>query len=343
MRKILADSLQFTAGPVPWDASVRYVLALAVPVCAGLALGEVSFGVIGSIGALMAFFGDVGGPPSERLGSMLTGVVVQTDRRGHRLRACGGAPLRRRCGACRGRARGVAVQLASGVRERGPSIRDRTRDWPVSPDVRGCAPGTRRRIPGWRSAVGHGERGGHRVARQREATGPTLARRMESGTQRTGGRFALRGVPGAHDSGRARGGGLSRCAARILGDADRARGDASGCARGHAARGAAARRNRSGHSRRVGRGEDRYQPLGAAGTVALFAALIRPAGVRNYGFAVMMISALVMILLDIGFLARGGDAALLEVRLYDTLIGCAFAIAGTLVAYPEMWKKSSIA
>ncbi len=64
---------------------------------------------------------------------------------------------------------------------------------------------------------------------------------------------------------------------------------------------------------------------------------------RNYGFAVMMISALVVILLDIGFLARGGDAALLEVRLYDTLIGCAFAIAGTLVAYPEMWKKSSMA
>ncbi len=77
MRKVLADSLQLTAGPVPWDASVGYVLVLAVPVCAGLALGEVSFGVIGSIGALMAFFGDVGGPPSERLGSMLIGVVVQ--------------------------------------------------------------------------------------------------------------------------------------------------------------------------------------------------------------------------------------------------------------------------
>ena len=86
--------------------------------------------------------------------------------------------------------------------------------------------------------------------------------------------------------------------------------------------------------------ESLTDPWVLVGSMVLFAALIRPLGARNYGFAVAMICAVVMVQLDIGFLTRGGDLELLQVRLYDTLIGCAFAIAGTLMAYPEMWRRS---
>lgn len=58
---------------------------------------------------------------------------------------------------------------------------------------------------------------------------------------------------------------------------------------------------------------------------------------RNYTLCCGAITVLVLVLIDLLTLNQGGDRALLPVRFYATLVGCALTAIGTTIAYPELW------
>ena len=62
---------------------------------------------------------------------------------------------------------------------------------------------------------------------------------------------------------------------------------------------------------------------------------------RNYALGVGLVTAMVMVLLDLALLHQGEDRPLLWTRLVDTSLSCIPALAGTALAYPEILKRSS--
>jgi hypothetical protein len=73
---------------------------------------------------------------------------------------------------------------------------------------------------------------------------------------------------------------------------------------------------------------------------SLLFAFFAPVGLkRNYALGVGLITAMVMVLLDLALLHQGGDRPLLGVRLVDTALGCILALFGTVVADPDVLKK----
>jgi uncharacterized membrane protein YccC len=75
---------------------------------------------------------------------------------------------------------------------------------------------------------------------------------------------------------------------------------------------------------------------------ALLFAFFAPIGLkRNYALGVGLITAFVMVLLDLALLHQGGDRPLLWVRLVDTGLGCILALCGTVIAYPGALRRRS--
>jgi Fusaric acid resistance protein-like len=75
---------------------------------------------------------------------------------------------------------------------------------------------------------------------------------------------------------------------------------------------------------------------------ALLLGFFAPIGLkRNYGLGVGLITAMIMVLLDLALLQQGGDRPLLWVRLLDTGLGCVLALCGTVIADPEVLRKRS--
>jgi uncharacterized membrane protein YccC len=73
---------------------------------------------------------------------------------------------------------------------------------------------------------------------------------------------------------------------------------------------------------------------------ALLFAFFAPVGLkRHYALAVGLITAMVMVLLDLALLHQGGDRPLLWVRLVDTALGCILALCGTVAADPDVLRK----
>lgn len=70
----------------------------------------------------------------------------------------------------------------------------------------------------------------------------------------------------------------------------------------------------------------------------MLAATLIPIGLaKNYTLCSAAITVLVMTLIDLLMLDRGGDLGLLPVRFYATLIGCILAAVGTAMTYPKLW------
>ena len=77
---------------------------------------------------------------------------------------------------------------------------------------------------------------------------------------------------------------------------------------------------------------------------ALLFAFFAPVGLkRHYALGVALITAMVMVLLDLALLHAGGDRPLLWVRLVDTALGCILALCGTVIADPEVLRKRTSA
>ncbi|HTS54802.1 MAG TPA: FUSC family protein [Burkholderiales bacterium] len=75
---------------------------------------------------------------------------------------------------------------------------------------------------------------------------------------------------------------------------------------------------------------------------ALLLAFFAPIGLKgNYALGVGLVTAFVMVLLDLALLHQGGDRPLLWVRLVDTGLGCVLALCGTAIAYPGALRKRS--
>ena len=73
---------------------------------------------------------------------------------------------------------------------------------------------------------------------------------------------------------------------------------------------------------------------------SLVFAFFAPVGLkRHYALGVGLITAMVMVLLDLALLQSGGDRPLLWTRLVDTVLGCVLALCGTLTAAPEILKR----
>jgi hypothetical protein len=73
---------------------------------------------------------------------------------------------------------------------------------------------------------------------------------------------------------------------------------------------------------------------------SLVFAFFAPVGLkRHYALGVGLITAMVMVLLDLALLQSGGDRPLLWTRLVDTALGCVLALCGTLTAAPEILKR----
>jgi Fusaric acid resistance protein-like len=73
----------------------------------------------------------------------------------------------------------------------------------------------------------------------------------------------------------------------------------------------------------------------------MLAAVFIPIGLaKNYTLCCTAITLLVMVLIDLLMLDRGGDRNLLPVRLYATLFGCMLTAIATAITYPELWLKS---
>ena len=73
---------------------------------------------------------------------------------------------------------------------------------------------------------------------------------------------------------------------------------------------------------------------------ALLFAFFAPVGLkRHYALGVGLITAMVMVLLDLALLHQGGDRPLLWVRLVDTALGCILALCGTVFADPDVLRK----
>jgi uncharacterized membrane protein YccC len=70
----------------------------------------------------------------------------------------------------------------------------------------------------------------------------------------------------------------------------------------------------------------------------MLAALVIPIGLaKNYTLCCTAVTVMVMVLIDLLTIDRGGDLSLLPIRFYATLIGCVLTAIGTAIAYPELW------
>jgi hypothetical protein len=58
---------------------------------------------------------------------------------------------------------------------------------------------------------------------------------------------------------------------------------------------------------------------------------------KNYGLACAAITVVVLVMTDLLTLTQGGDRALLLIRFYATLIGCALSAIATAITYPKLW------
>ena len=67
--------------------------------------------------------------------------------------------------------------------------------------------------------------------------------------------------------------------------------------------------------------------------------LIETAIVRHYGFAVMFITPVTILLADAPSLGMGNESALIITRLYDTLLGCLCGLAGGLCLHHRAFRK----
>ncbi|MGA9851946.1 MAG: FUSC family protein [Gammaproteobacteria bacterium] len=73
--------------------------------------------------------------------------------------------------------------------------------------------------------------------------------------------------------------------------------------------------------------------------VAVVMAFIVPYGfARNYWFGCAAIVVFVIAVLDLVYFSQGGAMPLLWMRVYETILGCVLASAGTFIAFPEVWR-----
>jgi len=75
MRKVLTDSLTLVPAAIPWDATLRYVVGVGVPLTLLVAFGHTGFGVIAALGAMFASTRDPGGRVRDRIAIMVLTVV----------------------------------------------------------------------------------------------------------------------------------------------------------------------------------------------------------------------------------------------------------------------------
>ena len=70
------------------------------------------------------------------------------------------------------------------------------------------------------------------------------------------------------------------------------------------------------------------EPWSITLTMMLLAFVVETAVVRHYGFAVIFITPMTILLAEAATLGQGPVAALIEARFYDTLLGCLVGLAG---------------
>jgi uncharacterized membrane protein YccC len=70
----------------------------------------------------------------------------------------------------------------------------------------------------------------------------------------------------------------------------------------------------------------------------LLAFVVETAVVRNYGFAVIFITPMTILLAEAATLGQGPVAALIEARLFDTVLGCLVGLAGGVCLHSPRFR-----
>ncbi|BAY44744.1 hypothetical protein SAMD00079811_23460 [Scytonema sp. HK-05] len=74
---------------------------------------------------------------------------------------------------------------------------------------------------------------------------------------------------------------------------------------------------------------------------SIMAAPFVPIGLaRNYTVCCVATTVLVMVVIDLLTLTHGGDLVLLPVRFYATAVGCLLTVISTAIAYPQLWWRN---
>ncbi|MGH8618907.1 MAG: FUSC family protein [Burkholderiales bacterium] len=72
---------------------------------------------------------------------------------------------------------------------------------------------------------------------------------------------------------------------------------------------------------------------------AACAFLFPPAMAKHRWLGVAVVTLMIMLLLDIALQGQGDPRDLILARFYDTVFGCVLGVLGTLVAFPEIWRR----
>jgi uncharacterized membrane protein YccC len=67
--------------------------------------------------------------------------------------------------------------------------------------------------------------------------------------------------------------------------------------------------------------------------------IIESAVVRHYGFAVIFITPLTIFLADAATLGQGSPHAVIQARLFDTLLGCAVGLVGGACLHSPRFRE----
>lgn len=80
------------------------------------------------------------------------------------------------------------------------------------------------------------------------------------------------------------------------------------------------------------------EPWSITLTMMLLAFVVETAVVRNYGFAVIFITPMTILLAEAATLGQGPVAALIEARLFDTVLGCLVGLAGGVCLHSPRFR-----
>ena len=334
MRKVLTDSLTLVPAAIPWDATLRYVVAVGVPLTLLVAFGHTGFGVIAALGAMFASTRDPGGRVRDRIAIMVLTVVFTAAGAafgvaiGHTLwatvvgvfvTATAAGWLHQTHPGIETSGRFAVLGMVVGTGLDALGLADprlalaliaggvfAALVLAVDALVRGA--GSYTKIPPWSEGWRQLLSGNLAIVRFAGCYGLTAALSLlvatEIGAERAywvAATTLLVMSPDALAS-------WQRVIQRFVG-------------------------TMVGILVAWGIVDMFHTPWALVAATMVLAVCVKPGSARNYWVGVAMMCAMIMVLLDLALLALGGDRHLLEVRLYDTMIGCAFAAAGT-----ELWR-----
>jgi hypothetical protein len=83
-------------------------------------------------------------------------------------------------------------------------------------------------------------------------------------------------------------------------------------------------------------------PMLLVGCAAVCAFGFPVATAKHRWLGIAVVTLLIMVLLDVALQGQGDPRDLILARLYDTLIGCVLGTAGTLIAFPGIWRRAKV-